>query len=450
MPTLRIEGAQIITMADGDSQVRDGWALEAVDGTITYVGPADELSPSGEPDERIDGSGCLLLPGFVNAHTHAAMTLFRGIADDMPLDPWLKEKIWPAEAMLTENDAYWGTLLGCAEMLRAGVTCLNDMYHLPRVGTRAAMDCGIRMCPAGVLLGIVPNAEDMLEEAKTFTREFAARDDLCIHPMLAPHAPYTVPREMMERVIAAADEIGVPIHIHLAETADNVATAMQTYGTTPIQAMDGIGLFDVNVLGAHCVHLDDRDIEIVAAKGVGVAHCPGSNLKLASGIARTRDLLAAGARVGLGTDGSGSNNNLDLLEEARLAALIAKVSTGDPTAVPADAALQMATLGGARAIFLEHCIGSLEVGKHCDCILVDLDAPHLHPRHSLVSHMIYAAQAADVRDTIVNGRVLMRDRKLLTIDLPETYAHVAECAKRLFPGSPIALANEGDAATPTE
>jgi 5-methylthioadenosine/S-adenosylhomocysteine deaminase len=294
------------------------------------------------------------------------------------------------------------------------------------------MDSGVRMCPSGVLLGIVPHAEDMFEEAVEFAREFEQRDEHCVHPMLGPHAPYTVPREMMERVIEAAGEIGVPLHIHLAETEDNVRSAMEAYGTTPVQAMDEVGLFDVNVLAAHCVHLDDRDVEIIAERGVGVAHCPGSNLKLASGIARTKDLLAANARAGLGTDGSGSNNNLDLLEEARLAALIAKVDTGDPTAVPAEAALEMATLGGARAVFLDYCVGSLEPGKRCDCILIDLDAPHMHPRHSLVSHMAYSAQAADVCCTIVDGRVLMHERELRTIDLDETYAKVAESAARLF------------------
>jgi len=432
MATLRIEGAQIITMAEGDTQVREDWVLEAVDGHISYIGRERDFEASEDPDEVIDGSGCLLMPGFVNAHTHAAMTLFRGSADDMPLEPWLTEKIWPVEAQLTEDDVYWGSLLGCAEMIRAGVTCFGDMYHLPRAGTRAAMDSGIRMCPSGVLLGIVPNADDTFEEAVAFTKEFAHREDLCVHPMLGPHAPYTVPRELMERVIATAQDLDVPIHIHLAETEDNVETAMETYGTTPTQAMDQLGLFEAKVLAAHCVHLDDRDIEIIAEKGVGVAHCPGSNLKLASGIARTRDLLAANARVGLGTDGCGSNNNLDLLEEARLAALIAKVDTGDPTAVPAEAALTMATLGGAQALFLDYCIGSLEVGKRCDCILVDLDAPHMHPRHSLASHMVYSAQSEDVKATIVNGKVLMRERTLVTIDLPEVYANVAESARRLF------------------
>ncbi|MGD9497716.1 MAG: amidohydrolase family protein [Armatimonadota bacterium] len=431
MAALRIEGARIITMA-GEVRVESGWTLEAVDGVISYVGPADGLQPAGEPDELIDGSGCLLLPGFVNAHTHAAMTLFRGAADDMPLDPWLREKIWPVEARLTEDDVYWGTMLGIAEMLRAGVTCFNDMYHMPRVGTRAAEDAGMRMCPSGVLLGILPGAEDMLAEAVEFSREYAAREDCCIHPMLAPHAPYTCPRQMLEKVIAAAIEVGVPIHIHIAETAANVQWSMEHYGKRSVQAMEEVGLFDARVLAAHCVHLDAWDIEIIAGRGAGVAHCPGSNLKLASGMAPTHALLQAGALVGLGTDGCGSNNNLDLLEEARLAALIAKVRENDPTAVPAQAALRMATIGGAQALHLSDRIGSLEPGKRCDCILVDLREPHLQPGHNPVSDLIYAARASDVRTTIVNGRVLMRDRELLTIDLQETVAHVTASAARLF------------------
>ena len=435
MAILRIDGAEIITMA-GEARVESGWTLEAVDGAITYVGPAEGLAPSGEPDELIAGGGCLLLPGLVNAHTHAAMTLFRGAADDMPLDPWLREKIWPVEAKLSEDDVYWGTMLGIAEMVRAGVTCFNDMYHMPRVGTRAAEDAGMRMCPSGVLLGILPTADDMLAEAIEFSREYAASAGgttaHCIHPMLAPHAPYTCPREMLEQVIAAALDLGVPVHIHIAETDANVQWSMENYGKRPVQAMDDVGLFDALVLAAHCVHLDAWDIEIVAERGVGVAHCPGSNLKLASGMAPVQALLEAGALVGVGTDGCGSNNNLDLLEEARLAALIAKVREDDPTAVPAEAALRMATIGGAQALHLGETIGSLEAGKRCDCILVDLQAPHLQPQHSLVSHLVYAAQPGDVCTTIVDGRVLMGDRELLTIDLDETIARVTESAARLF------------------
>lgn len=431
MATLRIEGAEIITMAGGDTTVHAGWTLEAVDGAISYVGPAEGLS-AGSAEEVIDGRGCLLLPGLVNAHTHAAMTLFRGAADDMPLDPWLREKIWPVEAKLTDADVYWGTMLGIAESLRAGVTCLNDMYHLPRQGARAAEDAGIRFCPSGVLLGIIAGVSDVLAEAVAFSREYTSRPGCCIHPMLAPHALYTVPREMLERVIAAALEIDVPIHIHVAETEANVRWSLEHYGKRCVQAMDEIGLFAAKVTAAHCVHLDAWDIEILAGRGVGVAHCPGSNLKLASGMAPAHALLQAGALVGLGTDGCGSNNNLDLLEEARLAALIAKVREGDPTAVPAQAALRMATLGGAQALHLSERLGSLEVGKRCDCILVDLSAPHLQPRHSLVSDLIYAAQASDVRTAIVDGRVLMRDRMLTTIDLEETVAKAGESAIGLF------------------
>lgn len=431
MTTLRIEGAEIITMAGGASEVHGGWTLEAVDGAITYVGPAERLS-AGPADEVIDGSGCLLLPGLVNTHTHAAMTLFRGAADDMPLDPWLREQIWPIEAKLTDEDVYWGTMLGIAESLRAGVTCLNDMYHFPHMGARAAEDTGVRFCPAGVLLGIVPGVSDMVAEAVQFSHEYASRPGGCIHPMLAPHALYSVPREMLERIIAAALEIDVPIHIHVAETEENVRWAMEEYGRRTVQALEAIGLFAAKVTAAHCVHLDAWDIEIIAGRGVGVAHCPGSNLKLASGLAPTRALLQAGAVVGLGTDGCGSNNNLDLIEEARLAALIAKVREDDPTAVPAEAALRMATLGGAQALHLGDTIGSLEVGKRCDCILMDLNAPHLQPRHSLVSDLIYAAHSCDVRTVIVDGRVLMRDRVLTTIDLDETIAKAGECAARLF------------------
>lgn len=431
MAILRIDNALIMTMADG-ATVERGWTFEAVDGVITFVGPSTDFQPSGEPDEVIDASGMLLLPGFVNAHTHAAMTLFRGAADDMPLEPWLQEKIWPVEARLTEQDVYWGTMLGIVEMLRAGVTCFNDMYHLPEMGTRAAEEAGIRMCPSGVLLGILPNAGDMLAQAAEFCREYPRSPDRLIAPMLAPHAPYTCPREMLERVIATAADCNVPLHIHLAETQADVQWSLEHYGKRTVQAMQEIGLFAVPVLAAHCVHLDETDISVLAENQVGVAHCPGSNMKLASGMAPVRDLLAAGAIVGLGTDGCGSNNNLDLLEEARLAALLAKVRDLDPTAVPAATALHMATLGGAQALFLGEVIGSLQPGKRADCILIDLDQPHLQPLHEVDSQLIYAARASDVHTTIVDGQVLLRAGQFTRLDEAEIIARATECARRLF------------------
>jgi 5-methylthioadenosine/S-adenosylhomocysteine deaminase len=396
------------------------------------VGPGEAFQPSGEPDDLIDGTDCVLLPGLVNAHTHAAMTLFRGSADDMPLEPWLEQKIWPVEMKLRPADVYWATKLAIAEMLRAGVTCFNDMYHFPEAGARAAIDAGIRMCPSGVLLGFLPNAEDLLSEAIEFCREFEEAGGGRITPMLAPHAPYTCPRPMLERVIAAACGLGVPIHIHLAETQDNVQSALDSYGKRPIEAMQEIGLFQVFVSAPHCVHLSDAEIEIIARAPVGVAHCPGSNMKLSSGVAPVPELLAAGATVGLGTDGCASNNNLDLLEEARLAALLAKVNTGDPTALPAETALTLATRGSAEALSLADRIGTLEPGKRADCILIDLDQPHLYPRHNVVSHLIYAARAGDVRITIVDGEVLLRDGEFTRLDEREVIARTCESADRLF------------------
>jgi len=431
MATLCIENALIMAMAR-EPVVETDRTFEAVDGVITYVGPAEDYYPTSGPDVTIDASGMLLLPGFVNAHTHAAMTLFRGAADDMPLKPWLEEKIWPVEAKLTEDDVYWGTMLGIAEMLRAGVTCFNDMYHLPEMGVKAAENAGMRMCPSGVLLGILPNAGDMLEEAAEFCHTYPRRPDSLIAPMIAPHAPYTCPREMLERVIATAADCNVPLHIHIAETETDLQWSLENYGKRTVQAMKEVGLFGVPVLAAHCVHLDEADIAILAEERVGIAHCPGSNMKLASGMAPVRDLVAAGATVGLGTDGCGSNNNLDLLEEARLAALLAKVQTMDPTAVPSETALHMATLGGAEALFLGDVIGSLEPGKRADCILIDLDQPHLQPPHDTDSHLIYSAHASDVRTTIVDGDVLMRDGELTKLDQAEIIAKARESAERLF------------------
>ncbi len=450
MGTLRIEGAEIIIPLERDCQIHHGWTFEAVDGEITYLGPAgagtvippgrDDRPPQpdssavalAKADELIDASGCVLLPGLVNAHTHAAMTLFRGSADDMELQPWLEEKIWPVEKRLTPEDVYWGTMLAIAEMLRAGVTCFNDMYHFPEAGARAAIETGIRMCPSGVLLGFLPDAEDLLRKAVAFCEEFREAGDGRITPMLAPHAPYTCPQPMLENVIGAAAELEVPIHIHLAETEDNVQSSLDSYGLRPIEAMREVGMFNVFVTAAHCVHLSQAEIEIIAATPVGVAHCPGSNMKLSSGIAPVSDLLAAGATVGLGTDGCASNNNLDLLEEARLAALIAKVRTNDPTALPAETGLTLATRGGAEALGLSDRIGTLEVGKRADVILIDLEQPHLYPRHNLVSHLIYAARAGDVRTTIVDGKVLLRDGEFTALDEREVIARACESAERLF------------------
>ena len=429
MATLRIENARLW---DGtEAATLAGAALEAVDGVITYVGPASGLAERGQPQGRaeiIDGNAMLLMPGMVNAHTHLAMTLFRGYADDMPLKPWLEEKIWPIEMKLTGEDVYWGSMLGIVEMLRAGVTCFNDMYHFFEDGTRAAQDGGIRALPSGVLLGFVGDPLENLKQAV----EFALRTRTGrITPMLGPHAPYTCSDELLRAVRDAALEHDISVHIHLSETRQEVEDSLKAHGVTPVRHLADLGLLDAHVTAAHCVHLTDEDIELLAEKGVGVAHCPGSNMKLASGFQPLPKLLAAGAVVGLGTDGAASNNNLDLLEEARLAALLHKGYSGDPTVVNAHQALRMATMGGAEAVGLGAQIGTLEVGKRADCLLVNLQGAHTQPLFDVESQMVYAAQSADVDTVIVDGEVLVKGGQLTRLDEEEVIARATACARAL-------------------
>lgn len=432
MAILRIEN---MLLWDGTaSGVLSSGALEAVDGAITYVGPAAGLPEAAQPAdlrETIDGAGMLLMPGMVNAHTHLAMTLFRGYADDMPLKPWLEEKIWPIEMKLTGEDVYWGSMLGIVEMLRAGVTCFNDMYHFFEDGTRAAVDGGIRALPSGVLLGFVGDPLENLKKAV----EFALRSRTeRITPMLGPHAPYTCSDELLRAVRDAALEHGLAVHIHLSETQQEVADSVGAHGATPVRHLADLGLLDGHVTAAHCVHLTDEDTEILTEKRVGIAHCPGSNMKLASGFQPLPKLLEAGALVGLGTDGAASNNNLDLLEEARLAALLHKGFSGDPTVINAHQALRMATIGGAAAVGLEQQIGTLEVGKRADCILVNLQGAHTQPLFDVESQMVYAAQSSDVDTVIVDGEVLVKGGQLTRLDEAEVIARATACARRLAGG----------------
>lgn len=428
MGLLRISGAMIWDgLSDG---VIECGELLARDGEIVYVGEERAEGEGGEVEE-IEAGGRLLMPGFVNAHTHLAMTLFRGFADDMPLKPWLEEKIWPTEMKLTGEDVYWGSMLGCVEMLQAGVTCFNDMYHYFEEGTRAALDMGIRALPSAVLLGFAGDPLANLGKAVEFSLRLLGSGQSVVTPMLGPHAPYTCPDELLVAVAEAARENGLSIHIHLSETAHEVAESVAAHGVTPVRHLLDLGVLEGPVTAAHCVHLTDEDIEILTEKRVGVAHCPGSNMKLASGFQPLPKLLAAGAVVGLGTDGAASNNNLDLLEEARLAALIHKGYTGDPTAVSAHEALRMASRGGAKAVGLSERVGTLEVGKRADCILVDLGGAHTQPLFDVLSQMVYAARSADVRTVVVDGEVLVEEGRMTRVDEAEVVAKAGESARRL-------------------
>jgi len=420
---LLIRDAHVVTLDPALPVLTPGYVV-VEDGRIAAI-TAD--LPAGPFDETIDGSGQALMPGLVNAHTHAAMTLLRGYADDMELMPWLQEKIWPIEACISDDDVYWGSLLGIAEMLLGGVTTFCDMYYAFERTAEACRDSGIRAVLSGVLLGFLDSAAEDLRRACEFARQWHGQAGGRIQVMLGPHAPYTCPDPLLREVMAGARELGIGLHIHVAETVAEVTGSEQSTGLTPVLHLERLGLFEVHpVLAAHCVHLSPEEMDILARRRVGIAHCPGSNMKLASGVAPVPELLKREALVGLGTDGCASNNNLDVLEEARLAALLHKVHLGSPTVVPADTALWLATRGGALALGLDD-LGQITPGFRADLVLVDLQQPHLVPLHHLVSHLVYAARAGDVRTVLVDGQVVVRDRQLCCVDLPRV---MAECSRR--------------------
>ncbi|WP_278674176.1 amidohydrolase [Acidaminococcus fermentans] len=395
--------------------------------TIAYVG-TDPV----EGRTVLEGRDHLAVPGWVNAHTHVAMTLFRSYADDMALMDWLQNRIWPLEAKLDGRAVYWGSLLGIAEMIRTGTTCFADMYFFMEETAKAAADSGIRAVLSRGLTG--NSAEDgaaRLEENTELYKNWHGAQDGRITVMLGPHAPYTCSPDYLESVIARSRELGAEIHMHLSETAGEVTDCREKYGKSPIALMESLGMFDGGTLAAHCVHVDEEDMDILARHGVRVAHNPQSNLKLASGIAPVARMLQKGITVGLGTDGASSNNNLDMLEEVRLAAMLAKVQSGDPKAVPASQALAMGTWMGAKAVGLSG-VGKLEVGQKADIVLYNMDSPAWYPRHDRTSLLVYAASSADVDTVLVDGNILLRKGELTTIDLEKVTAEVGQCLKDMM------------------
>lgn len=382
-------------------------------------------------DEVIDGKGMLALPGLINTHTHVAMTLFRSYADDLALMDWLQNMIWPAEAHLDDDIVYWGSMLAFAEMIRGGTTAFCDMYMFMESCAKAAEKAGIRGNIARGLAGVTPNGEKALEENIRLYQDWNNACDGRIRVMLGPHAPYTCPPEYLKKVRDASEKYGIPIHIHLAETKGEVETCIEKFGITPIALMNQIGLFDRPTLAAHCVHVNEEDIQIMAEKHVCVAHNPGSNLKLASGIAPVPKMRSAGITVGLGTDGASSNNKLDMFAEMRLAALIHKAATLDPFAVKADEAMQMGTVDGAKCLGYDD-LGALDEGKLADIILIDRSGYHWKPRFNSISLAVYAGNSMDVDTVIVNGRLLMRGKELLTIDKEQLDFETERVTKKLY------------------
>jgi 5-methylthioadenosine/S-adenosylhomocysteine deaminase len=426
-------GGIVVTMDERRTILPDG-ALALRGDSILALGTHAQIAADYSAATIVDASGCLVIPGLIDAHTHIPMTLFRGLADDLPLHTWLEQHVWPAEhRFINPETVRWASRLGVAELLRSGVTTLCDMYFYENEVAAVVDELGIR----GVLADAhfdVTNATDTdrersLAEAEQFIARW--RSHSRIVPALGPHAPYTVGPELYRRLHALAERLDTLIVTHLAETQGEDRDIRRLYGCSPVRHLVNLGLVDSRLVAAHCVWVDREEIDLLAAARTGVVHNPRSNLKLASGVAPVPDMLRAGVLVGLGTDGAASNNALDLLAEIQMAALLHKGVRLDPLAVPAAAALEMATIGGARALKLDHLVGSLEAGKRADVVIIDLDEDNLVPLYDPVSHLAYAVEAADVRTVIVDGRIVLRDGVLATADEREIRRQVRALASAI-------------------
>lgn len=435
---LILTNATVVTM-DSTFRVLDRGAVAVRGEQIVAVGPTDEIARAYPGAQRTDCHERALLPGLVNAHTHVPMTLLRGLADDRRLDVWLLGYIMPVEREFVSPDfVRLGALLGCAEMIRGGVTTFADMYYYEASVAKATAEAGLRaLCSQTVMKFPTPDApsfEDSLAAAHDFISEWKGHP--LIVPSVAPHAAYTCTPEILRACADMAIEFDVPLHTHIAETLQEVEDWREEYGMPVVPWIKKLGLLEAKVVAAHCVHIDGGEMNTLHHAGAGVSHNPSSNLKLASGFAPVVEMLNAGLNVGIGTDGSASNNDLDMFEEMRLAAFIAKAVTSDPTALPARLTLAMATRLGAQALHMGHLIGSIEPGKRADLILIDLEGIHTRPRFdrdpaSIYSRIVYTAKAADVTDVIVNGRWLMRDRQLKTIEVAPLLEAAEAYARRI-------------------
>jgi 5-methylthioadenosine/S-adenosylhomocysteine deaminase len=433
--SLVIEGGTAVTMSKGEAPI-PGARIVVNNGRIAAIGRIGEvpLPPDGR-FETIDATNAIVLPGLINAHCHAAMTLFRGLADDLPLKQWLFEKIFPAEAaVLNPETVYWGALLGCLEMIASGTTCFVDGYFFEDQTVQAAHSAGLRGLIAQGVIDFpapgVPDPQDNLRSATDFIEKWVGFSDL-ITPGMFCHGPLTCSEHTLREACEISREYHVPLQIHLSETAEEVHEIMRRTGRRPVFYLDQLGLLDRSLIAAHGVHLDSGEIALLAETGVKVVHVPESNMKLGSGVAQVALMMRAGITVGLGTDGCASNNDLDLFCEMETAAKSAKVFDRDPLSLDAGTALGLATTGGAAVMGLESEIGTLEKGKRADIIVVDLGAPHLCPVYDPVSALVYSANGGDVRDVIVNGRILMRGREFTTIDVDEVMGKVRELGKKI-------------------
>ncbi len=416
-----IHGRWVLPVTDTDPLL-EHHSVVIDDGRIADILPTEQAKQQYQASITKPLDQHLLMPGLINAHTHSPMNLFRGIADDLALDDWLNQHIWPAEARwISESFVHDGSQLAIAEMLRSGTTCFNDMYFFPEVTARLARDTGIRACIGLITIDFpsawADNAMEYIDKGLELRDRF--RSDSLIHTPFAPHAPYTVSEEPLSRIRVLADEMDLPVHIHVHETAAEVEQSLQQYGKRPLQRLNELGLVSPNLMAVHFTQATDAEIALMAESGSHVVHCPESNLKLASGFCPVKKLMDAGVNVALGTDSSASNNDLSMFGEMRTASLLAKGVSGDATALNAMQTVRMATINGARALGLEQDTGSLETGKYADIIAVDFSSLELNPVYDPVANLVYSCDREQVSDVWVAGKHLLKDRQLTTLNEQE-------------------------------
>jgi len=426
-----IRGGTILTMSEKGTIEQGLIAIK--NGKITQL-RKEAGAPKIKAEKIIDGRGKVATPGLVNCHTHVAMTVFRGIAEDQKLDEWLSKTIWPLEAKLKPKDVYDGALLGCLEMIKSGTTCLADMYFPEEMVAKAVEEAGLRATLSPGLMDVrgEDKGEKQLRESIDFIRKYHGHANGRISACLGPHAAYTCSPDFLTKIREEASKLKVGIHIHLAESKEMMRSVKEKYGFTEVELLERIGFLKSDVLTAHCVYLTQEEMRLVAKHNVKVAYNPVANMKLALGVAKIKDLTDLGITVGIGTDGPASNNDLDMFGNMKIAALLQKVQYMDPTVLPAQKVLEMATTDGARALGLEKTVGSLEVGKKADIVLLDFRKPHLTPLHNIYANIVYSARGSDVDSVIVDGNILMEEREVKTLDEEEVMERAQKTALDLL------------------
>lgn len=430
---LLVTGGTVVTM-DAQRRVIEDGAVAVVGDSIVAVGTSAEIEGKYDAAKTIDAHAAIVMPGLINGHAHAAMSLFRGIADDLSLDDWLRKYIFPAEARnVTEDFVAWGTRLGILEMLRGGITTYADMYYFEDAAARVTKEAGMRGVLGETIIDFPAPDNKSVPQALEYTQKYLDRwkGDALIVAAVAPHSMYTCSEKTLQDAAALARRNHAPILIHIAEAPFELEQSRNKYGLTPVAYLTRAGVLGPDVVGAHCIWVDHADIATLTHFGVGCIHNPSSNMKTAAGVMPVVEMLAAGEAIGLATDGAASNNDLDLFEEMDLAAKLQKVARMDSRALPAEQVVEMATITGARALHLEKEIGSLEVGKKADLILVDTSAPHATPMYNAYSQLVYALKSSDVKTVVIGGKIVMQDRQMLTLNEKEILAKAQDYKKQI-------------------